>query len=111
MVRFGAAAGIPPATAFSRSRSTTLDSPVVTAGLRSSVRPTRSRRRRGLEEAISSGGSGVPAGSEEHTSELQAPMYIVCRTLLEEREEILINRFGPRIKQLGHEQFNLLAFR
>src|ERR1035437_7561801 len=61
MVRFGAAAGILAAAAPSRSRSITLDSPVVTVGLRSSIRPTRSRRRRGLEEAISIGGSGVPA--------------------------------------------------
>jgi hypothetical protein len=69
MVRFGAAAGIPPATAFSRSRSITLDNPVVTVGLRSSVRATRSRRSQGRveagealpEEAISPGGSSVQA--------------------------------------------------
>src|SRR5450756_2857938 len=69
MVRFGAAAGIPPATASSRSRSITLDNPVVTVGLRSSVRATRSRRSQGRveagkalpEEAISPGGSSVQA--------------------------------------------------
>src|SRR5437879_10041849 len=27
--------------------------------------------------------NGVPARSEEHTSELQSPMYLVCRLLLE----------------------------
>src|ERR1035437_2340794 len=58
-VRFGAAAGILAAAAPSRSRSITLDSSVVTMGLQSSIKPTRSRRSRGREEAISPGGSSV----------------------------------------------------
>src|SRR5437879_10393493 len=30
---------------------------------------------------------GLEAGSEEHTSELQSPMYVVCRLLLEDKNE------------------------
>src|SRR5437879_11454714 len=30
--------------------------------------------------------------SEEHTSELQSPMYLVCRLLLEKKKTIKINR-------------------
>src|SRR5437763_12244281 len=33
--------------------------------------------------------------SEEHTSELQSPMYLVCRLLLEKKKK-KINRRGPR---------------
>src|ERR1017187_1678167 len=31
------------------------------------------------------GGAGVTSRSEEHTSELQSPMYLVCRLLLEKK--------------------------
>src|SRR5436189_6196842 len=30
--------------------------------------------------------------SEEHTSELQSPMYLVCRLLLEKKKKKIINR-------------------
>src|SRR5437763_5715595 len=30
----------------------------------------------------------VPPRSEEHTSELQSPMYLVCRLLLEKKKQI-----------------------
>src|SRR5437879_8566369 len=30
---------------------------------------------------------GQPVRSEEHTSELQSPMYLVCRLLLEKKKE------------------------
>src|ERR1039458_5930902 len=59
MVRSGAAAAILAAAAPSRSRSITLDSPVVTVGLRSSIRPTRSRLSPAV--VISLGGSSVQA--------------------------------------------------
>src|SRR5437879_7225502 len=36
--------------------------------------------------------------SEEHTSELQSPMYLVCRLLLEKKKK--------NIKQLKHKQYN-----
>src|SRR3712207_7677012 len=32
------------------------------------------------------GGGGVPARSEEHTSELQSRQYLVCRLLLEKKK-------------------------
>src|SRR5437762_6407121 len=31
-------------------------------------------------------GPGMPPRSEEHTSELQSPMYLVCRLLLEKKK-------------------------
>src|SRR5436189_3686688 len=31
--------------------------------------------------------AAVPARSEEHTSELQSPMYLVCRLLLEKKKK------------------------
>src|SRR5690348_17826638 len=38
--------------------------------------------------AIVSGDSGVRAGrSEEHTSELQSPVHLVCRLLLEKKKK------------------------
>src|SRR5436189_5356126 len=33
-----------------------------------------------------------PGRSEEHTSELQSPMYLVCRLLLEKKKKKQINR-------------------
>src|SRR5437879_11045070 len=39
--------------------------------------------------------------SEEHTSELQSPMYLVCRLLLEKKK---IQYFLKDINELGHEQ-------
>ena len=56
---FWAAAGILTAAGLSRSRSITLDSPAVTAGLRSSVRPTPSRRSPAV--VTSRGGSNAQA--------------------------------------------------
>src|SRR5437762_4116729 len=41
------------------------------------------RRREGNGEAQN--GRVVPRRSEEHTSELQSPMYLVCRLLLEKK--------------------------
>src|SRR5437879_8561328 len=32
----------------------------------------------------------IHARSEEHTSELQSPMYLVCRLLLEKKKQLLI---------------------
>src|SRR5436189_6029613 len=36
----------------------------------------------------------VSARSEEHTSELQSPMYLVCRLLLEKKNRLIGNLFG-----------------
>src|SRR5437763_10031405 len=37
--------------------------------------------------ALGSYSTGVAARSEEHTSELQSPMYLVCRLLLEKKKK------------------------
>src|SRR5437763_7823727 len=42
-----------------------------------------------------------PARSEEHTSELQSPMYLVCRLLLE-KKNIELRRTSPHHKYLDH---------
>src|ERR1017187_6809364 len=41
----------------------------------------------------------IPSRSEEHTSELQSPMYLVCRLLLEKKkkQEIIL----PLLKRAG----------
>src|SRR5436189_2456873 len=54
-------------------------------------RALRLRRRRGGSEGSSSSRRGRDPNrrasrSEEHTSELQSPMYLVCRLLLEKKK-------------------------
>src|SRR5437764_3811924 len=39
--------------------------------------------------------------SEEHTSELQSPMYLVCRLLLEKKNRAQVKRREPVAKVLG----------
>src|SRR5437762_8027024 len=39
--------------------------------------------------------AGVPFRSEEHTSELQSPMYLVCRLLLEKKKKENIPTLFP----------------
>src|SRR5437879_8652264 len=39
---------------------------------------------------------GAPARSEEHTSELQSPMYLVCRLLLEKKKKEHSRHDEPR---------------
>src|SRR5437763_6602492 len=49
----------------------------------------------------------LPAGrSEEHTSELQSPMYLVCRLLLEKKKHIINTqtRIGPALPLPDHDQ-------
>src|SRR5437764_3346599 len=48
------------------------------SGLEAALRHDRIDRRDSLEMA--------PIRSEEHTSELQSPMYLVCRLLLEKKK-------------------------
>src|SRR5437763_12646040 len=40
-----------------------------------------------VEEIVVSGGGVHNKRSEEHTSELQSPMYLVCRLLLEKKKK------------------------
>src|SRR5437879_13166156 len=41
----------------------------------------------GMTEDIAAAVSSVIPRSEEHTSELQSPMYLVCRLLLEKKKQ------------------------
>src|SRR5437762_12722299 len=43
-------------------------------------------RRSGRHESMASGPEVAIFRSEEHTSELQSPMYLVCRLLLEKKK-------------------------
>src|SRR5690348_18165597 len=47
-------------------------------------------------QASASGRSSKPVRSEEHTSELQSPVHLVCRLLLEKKK--------PRDSQRPHQQ-------
>src|SRR6195256_300790 len=40
-----------------------------------------------LARAYAAGGAACLSRSEEHTSELQSPMYLVCRLLLEKKKQ------------------------
>src|SRR5437764_9822742 len=61
------------------------------AGARAHRASDRERRQRVSRLSASGSGPGAEAGggaarSEEHTSELQSPMYLVCRLLLEKKK-------------------------
>src|SRR2546429_6077282 len=57
------------------------------------IRATRSLRRRGRAATVAQGGR-VPGRSEEHTSELQSRLHLVCRLLLEKKKmELLLSRY------------------
>src|SRR5437762_10202065 len=51
---------------------------------------------RGSSLAKRRDGRGAPERSEEHTSELQSPMYLVCRLLLEKKKNETVYPFFPR---------------
>src|SRR5437763_7453216 len=51
-------------------------------------RATRTSRTRDSRRALPSTRSSGSSRSEEHTSELQSPMYLVCRLLLEKKKTI-----------------------
>src|SRR2546422_7122183 len=44
-----------------------------------------------IEGGGNSGQAGVPERSEEHTSELQSRLHLVCRLLLEKKKTITMN--------------------
>src|SRR5437879_10134442 len=56
-----------------------------------SIRAGRLERRavveRLLHQPVQGGRAEPPPRSEEHTSELQSPMYLVCRLLLEKKKK------------------------
>ena len=45
----------------------------------------------------------ISVRSEEHTSELQSPMYLVCRLLLEKKKKKKQNDENERIKEMEYE--------
>src|SRR5437764_11331744 len=59
--------------------------------------PCRSRSSRTSTRRTSCPGSS-PTRSEEHTSELQSPMYLVCRLLLEKKKLKISQLFGTQFE-------------
>src|SRR5437879_10505403 len=55
--------------------------------------------------------SPMPTRSEEHTSELQSPMYLVCRLLLEKKKFVsaYADRFGKQISLVTLLYFALIS--
>src|SRR5256884_3660156 len=58
--------------------------------------------------ATASGGS-APARSEEHTSELQSRLHLVCRLLLEKKNTLTEDHseYAPRLPTDGHDHSHL----
>src|SRR5437764_10654001 len=65
------------------------------ARVRSPCSKTRCRR---PERSSDRSNATCPSRSEEHTSELQSPMYLVCRLLLEKKKKINLS------PQISHRQ-------
>src|SRR5260370_27664524 len=55
------------------------------------------RSRSSRSDAISRGGSRPPIRSEEHTSELQSHLNLVCRLLLEKKKAHVTTRHTPEL--------------
>src|SRR3989449_2998541 len=76
---------------FERASTTTVEAylrPKVSAYLRTLEREVRARGIALLRVMTSSGGTLAPeARSEEHTSELQSRLHLVCRLLLEKKKK------------------------
>src|SRR5690348_17654255 len=49
-------------------------------------RVVREQIAQGCHLVLATGGTGVALRSEEHTSELQSPVHLVCRLLLEKKQ-------------------------
>src|SRR5437879_11490510 len=58
-----------------------------------------------VELDVDIGVGGATLRSEEHTSELQSPMYLVCRLLLEKKK---IKR--KELQRLNHDRVNILRY-
>src|SRR2546422_2297570 len=56
---------------------------------RGAVDRARARTGSGLECEVTSRRGASPARSEEHTSELQSRLHLVCRLLLEKKKSVL----------------------
>src|SRR5437879_11639125 len=62
----------------------------------------RSCRCDGLRQRWRSICAGMRLRSEEHTSELQSPMYLVCRLLLEKKNHVT-DELRPVLRGLQHD--------
>src|SRR5438876_5313063 len=51
------------------------------------VRMATGRRSQRMARAVTAGKTPPPSRSEEHTSELQSPVHLVCRLLLEKKKK------------------------
>src|ERR1039458_9711719 len=74
----------------------------------------RSVHDRGLEHIFADGGErcGVCRRSEEHTSELQSLRHLVCRLLLEKKDDRLTRLVNPPVGTVVHghpEELHVLA--
>src|SRR5437763_11052183 len=67
-------------------RSATPPAPGVGLGVRRAGGLGLLRGQEGRAERPGTAGAGGDPRSEEHTSELQSPMYLVCRLLLEKKK-------------------------
>src|SRR5437764_8707118 len=72
---------------------------VLAAGIHRVVIVRRQRERERPVEAILHRGRGrADRRSEEHTSELQSPMYLVCRLLLEKKKNRKEAKVGQELR-------------
>src|SRR5437763_10268326 len=62
----------------------------------------RRRRRRALVRAA----APRRQRSEEHTSELQSPMYLVCRLLLEKKKSADVIKYPSKYKLIRSREWN-----
>src|SRR6266487_6478801 len=58
---------------------------------------------RGSQPAPPWPGPGGRTRSEEHTSELQSPVHIVCRLLLEKKKKYIKPRYDPK-REIKHNK-------
>src|SRR5437764_3249246 len=52
---------------------------------------------------------GPPGRSEEHTSELQSPMYLVCRLLLEKKKKKKNTQQQAAVQYSTHNETNIMT--
>src|SRR5437764_9232387 len=53
--------------------------------------------------------SSIGSRSEEHTSELQSPMYLVCRLLLEQKNDLVDDVDAPLQQFFDHDDGDCLV--
>src|SRR4051794_41692076 len=63
------------------------------------LRPRPDRRRREERPRLSRPGDQAALRSEEHTSELQSPVHLVCRLLLEKKKKRYSAQYATTLAQ------------